>query len=410
MLFIGDIHITSRIADRVIQEIGTYIQSHPDEKSIIFLGDYVYHFSYDRAAMFRLYELFVSLYEQWKTLYILAWNHDWLADQFVFAEAQKAFAILNTKSENAIHFITKPRETEIEWQDVFFVPYAIKKEEVDKPTTVQNPKVETMQQDLQTLQTSDNTREQISAYLTGLILQAYTKNPHILVIHHCYIENTVFPWQKSRFRYKDIALHAWLLDLPDMRMISWHLHQPFVYKNYACLGSVRYTSPLESNHIKCHAQYDWQTLSLSPSLLNPYIHIAFEESTYIDQKLLSKNRESIRSAACEHIQSTATREVSLPEMTFPTWNDCSVYIQAEVMDYTILQDHIDPNLHTQLKDVKLKKKVAKIEDLLEDFDVSSRNLTTGFADRKSIVRDYIHKKYPNEAEKYLEELRNMKII
>jgi hypothetical protein len=97
-------------------------------------------------------------------------------------------------------------------------------------------------------------------------------------------------------------------------------------------------------------------------------------------------------------------------MTFPTWNDCSVYIQAEVMDYTILQDHIDPNLHTQLKDVKLKKKVAKIEDLLEDFDVSSRNLTTGFADRKSIVRDYIHKKYPNEAEKYLEELRNMKII
>jgi paraquat-inducible protein B len=125
---------------------------------------------------------------------------------------------------------------------------------------------------------------------------------------------------------------------------------------------------------------------------------------------LSKNRESIRSAACEHIQSTATREVSLPEMTFPTWNDCSVYIQAEVMDYTILQDHIDPNLHTQLKDVKLKKKVAKIEDLLEDFDVSSRNLTTGFADRKSIVRDYIHKKYPNEAEKYLEELRNMKII
>jgi len=140
------------------------------------------------------------------------------------------------------------------------------------------------------------------------------------------------------------------------------------------------------------------------------MHIVFEQSTYIDEKLLSKNRENIRDTASNHIESTSTRNVVLPQMKFPTWNDCAVYIQAEVMDYTILQDHIDPNLHTQLKDVKLKKKVAKIEDLLEDFDVSSRNLTTGFADRKSIVRDYIHKKYPNEAEKYLEELRNMKVI
>jgi|GEM_PF-1357580 len=72
VLIIGDIHISSRLGDKIISTIKKYIDSHPDEKNIIFLGDFVYHFSYDRNALLGLYHLFVELFEQGKTIYVLA--------------------------------------------------------------------------------------------------------------------------------------------------------------------------------------------------------------------------------------------------------------------------------------------------------------------------------------------------
>jgi len=41
------LHINSRVKDRIIEELRAFI-SNSSETNIIFLGDYVYHFSYDR--------------------------------------------------------------------------------------------------------------------------------------------------------------------------------------------------------------------------------------------------------------------------------------------------------------------------------------------------------------------------
>lgn len=110
MLLIGDIHITSRITDKVLTELRHFVDEHKDEQNIIFLGDYVYHFSYDRAALMALYHFFLELFEQKKNIYILAGNHDRLGNTFVFEEAKKAFALFKSN----IHFITEPWLTEIE--------------------------------------------------------------------------------------------------------------------------------------------------------------------------------------------------------------------------------------------------------------------------------------------------------
>jgi len=87
MLLIGDIHITSRYKDKILGTLHDWIDRNPGEKNIIFLGDYVYHFSYDRNALLSLYNFFLRLaFEEKKNVYVLAGNHDRLGNAFIFEE------------------------------------------------------------------------------------------------------------------------------------------------------------------------------------------------------------------------------------------------------------------------------------------------------------------------------------
>lgn len=67
---------------------------YPREKSIIFAGDFVYHFSYDRKALLQLYGFFLELFQDGKEVFVLAGNHDRIQEHFVYAESQQAFAIM----------------------------------------------------------------------------------------------------------------------------------------------------------------------------------------------------------------------------------------------------------------------------------------------------------------------------
>jgi UDP-2,3-diacylglucosamine pyrophosphatase LpxH len=89
MLLIGDIHINFKEKDRLLSLLKEEIEHHADEQNIIFLGDYVYSFGYDRTSLLALYEFFLSLYAKGKNVYILAGNHDWIKDAFVFEEGRK---------------------------------------------------------------------------------------------------------------------------------------------------------------------------------------------------------------------------------------------------------------------------------------------------------------------------------
>lgn len=86
MLLIGDIHITSKYTDAIIDTITRFVDQHETEKNIIFLGDYMYMFSYDRTALASLFDLFLQLRKNGKNVYVLAGNHDWIGQQFVYAE------------------------------------------------------------------------------------------------------------------------------------------------------------------------------------------------------------------------------------------------------------------------------------------------------------------------------------
>jgi DNA repair exonuclease SbcCD nuclease subunit len=221
MLLIGDIHITTRMTDRIITMLRDFVDANPTEKNIVFVGDYVYHFAYDRAALFALYDFFVQLFEQGKSLFVLAGNHDRLGDSFVYAEVKKAFDLLHTQSEGKLHFITQPQIHTIDGEDVLFFPYMIHK--VSDMPAAMDPRTDleqSIQTQITTLAASDNKNEQFSAYINALLLSYTQQYDSLTIIHHYYTNAIKFPGYASRFAFKDIALSDYFLDLPHIRLIS----------------------------------------------------------------------------------------------------------------------------------------------------------------------------------------------
>ena len=110
MLLIGDIHITSKIQEKLLKELKEKINV-SEEKNVIFLGDFVYHFSYERAALVELFRFFLELAKSGKNLWVMAGNHDWIEEKFVFEEGVLVEDLL---SSIGIKFLHKPSVEQIE--------------------------------------------------------------------------------------------------------------------------------------------------------------------------------------------------------------------------------------------------------------------------------------------------------
>ena len=198
MLLIGDIHIHPRYCDTTIDILRDYIGQHPHEKNIIFVGDYVYHFSYHRVSLLALLDFFLELTLQDKEVYILAGNHDRLGQHFVYIEAEK---ILNyNNNTHKIHFITEPCVQEIDQETIIFLPYILNR-------SVYTPQSESYDFETALMLCKDSVHSQTQASyllntcLSDMIQQERTsdKNKELLVIHHYYTATTKFPGIKAIF-------------------------------------------------------------------------------------------------------------------------------------------------------------------------------------------------------------------
>ena len=59
-------------------------------------------------------------------LHILAGNHDWLGNSFVFEEGKRVFDLLESSSSaGKLNFITEPMLTEIEGEKILFLPFCL---------------------------------------------------------------------------------------------------------------------------------------------------------------------------------------------------------------------------------------------------------------------------------------------
>ena len=250
MLLVWDIHINTRYQDKILTGLRDIFFAYPDEKTIVFFGDYVYHFAYDRNALLQLYKLFIELFEQGKDIYILSGNHDRLGSSFVFEEAQKAFNImLSAKfwmlSKWKIQFITKPTLETIEGEEILLLPFFLPGEHKESDYSPKNERLKAISDFANLLQKSNNKHEAFSWYINKFLAEqidkfnqqknqwnevflddwiipttwetlstnlptagrwmkwlniskaVVCKNPELTIFHHYYINGTSFPWQKS---------------------------------------------------------------------------------------------------------------------------------------------------------------------------------------------------------------------
>ena len=413
MLLIWDIHLNSRIKDKLLNSLKTFIQEHNEEKNLIFLGDFVYHFSYDRNALLELYDLFLELYTQWKNLYILAWNHDRLGNTFVFEEWRKAFEILSRMkhSDNEICFITKPFVKEIEWKNICFLPAMLEIDEKDFPW-IDELKDEKYAEEMK----SKNKNLTFSTQL-NLVVECFTKKySDLTLIHHYYVEWVSFPWQKAKFSFRDRALSQHWLDQTNLQIISWHLHQAFAYKNYLCTWSLRATSPLEINQIKYFWIWDDGKFTAHETGINYYFTMerktgnadlftqsfqAISENDILSHWKSLKNSDNFNDAS---FTVEANYKGSLD------MKNVSLSLSVEKLQYDNMDEFVEPKLQQSLQNVQLKKDTKSTEKLLEQLEKPDLAGQLSFGNWLELLKNFLKKQYPDDYEEYEKLLQEMEIL
>lgn len=408
MLVIGDIHITTKRAPKILQCIRSFLQKFPEETDIIFVGDYVYHFSYDRKALLQLFQLFLHLFVQGKRVYILAGNHDRIGGHFVYEEAKQSFELLQKAPQESfgeLHFITTPQFFMIEGNEYLFFPFY-------------NPALDVpIAPWWEHLATSSHHGEQHAARANSE-LQRYVmqrreqpqKTTFLTIVHHRYIADTTFPGQQTIFSYKNPALSAWWLHEPDIKLLSWHIHKPFCLENYLCTGSLRSTSSLEFNQMK----YVYRILAdgsveAHPAQINPYLRFSISPEMMVDETVLRAYEMKTAEQQAQTLQQGKRALTVYPPIVKPV-SDISLILESNEISYEHLGTVVASELLEKLADIKIKKPYRALPDISQELDMSSLELDKSIADRKTLLRRYLHSKYGDAAGQYETLLAELSIL
>ena len=397
MLFIGDIHIHPRYGTLTLDTLREYIEQFPHEKNIIFLGDYVYHFSYHRPSLLALLDLFIELAAQEKHVYVLTWNHDRLGQHFVFSETVK---ILGTQQHPFLHIITEPTLHTIENRKVLFLPYLLSRSWYEAKKT-QYPDWDPK---LQILIDSKNTNEidsyVLNAYLEDQIAEQMITNDNLWIVHHYYTANTNLPGIKSQFYYKDKAISPHFLDKKNITFISWHIHHSFSYKNYLCLWAVRSTSPLESNILQRLTRYDSKNniRELTQTAINPYLAL-WNITEQLTLEHIAQHRTELQEKT-QDIFVSESFSLQLKYCQLPLARS-TITIYSDEIAYETMDEHIAPEMRQQLREIQLKQKPIAIDQATRDLVEEGSDFSSSWSNRRQLLHYYLERKYGEKKSDYI---------
>lgn len=412
MILIPDVHISAKQGEKILQILESIFSEH-DDKQIMFLGDYIYMFSYDRSMLLRLFDLFVTLYQQGRSVTVMAGNHDRLGWHFVFEEGKQAFDIINKLNLGPkLQFLTQPYHRVQDEVLHVVLPY---NDQVQEPQASEyyDPSVLSQAQDTEIIETIETLRlssrpwDRLSAMINLILLTYYetnkTKFKKIICYHHYYTATVQFPGLQNRFNYQDGAFSPLFCRLPWLYMISWHIHEPFSYENYLCCGSLRHTSSNEQDECKYYFIGDpsvWFTAHMIQ--LNP--KLSFEAQTIEDVSL-----GAIQNKAAQVVEESMGRMIG-PLITSNRalaidLSKTDIYIQTDGILGTAL--HIE-ELEDHVASYKIIKKIQVSENMFSSS--ISNDFRTSFADWKLLLSDYLHYKYPDRHDSYIDFLKLNGII
>lgn len=391
MIFIWDIHATSQVVDKILEKIENFVKTKSD-KHIVYMGDFVYHFNYDRKSILKIFDQMLQFSNQGYQVDVLAWNHDYIQDSYIFAQAEK----LLWKNWN-IRFHTRPFETSIKtkkWEKkLLILPFNFSLE------------TENISENFLDLYNSQNRAEHLSGVINSLVEEFVKKYPEDekILIHHHYSADTIFPGQKTIFSYKDIALSPIFFEQKKLKIFSGHIHRSFSYQNYFCVWSIWATNTIEENHDKFLFHFDensW-TISWEGQNINRFVKLNRKEFENFDENILKKVLENQFQNQKENILSWV--KISQPSYEINDIKLTFVSSQNEDFEY---KNYISDELLAKIWWVNVKKVFD--EKNIVSLETWKENLQQNFSDWKKILKDYIYQKYPNWDE-YIKLLQDMDI-
>ncbi|MCS6982882.1 MAG: metallophosphoesterase [Candidatus Absconditabacterales bacterium] len=414
MLFIPDLHLEPKYSDRIISTLQTIIMNHPDD-SIVFLGDYVYHFSYHKPSLLAFLSLCLSCAKQGKHLYILAGNHDWLGSDFVFQEAKIFLDHFSHKNlAGSLTFITKPSITTIQGQQIAFLPSCINPDDYALPhddTRIYEENAVLFPEIASWLETRDNAAPKNLRYSYAINNRLMHHNtPDLMIIHHRYIGPCRLPGLKTSFRLDEGTLHAARLRHPARRFVSGHIHTPFALDNRVCLGSFWNTSQTEYNHPKIwgHRDTEKKILTLTPVTINPLIrlHIA----SIMSGADISQHRATCRDEWKRTILSNNKRTIHCPDHVHLDNTAINVHLT--------LDPGTDPEAIPLLSELTTTtaglrrsfEKEQQHDNAVDALALDTHTLNTSLLNRRDLLIERIKSKYPDSYETYYVLLQNLDIL
>jgi len=406
MLFIWDLHIKTDIKDDIFNKLEEILNKNT-EKEIIFLWDYVYHFSYNPQIIWEFFDIILKYSNNWKQIYLIAWNHDYIKWHFIFSEAEKITNL--TKIEN-FNIISQPTIKIIKNKKILFFPFytkIAKKEDfsfIDKKIKkLKNHKYKELIKSLffiaYTCWKEDDKNMKISWSINLDLLSYLIENEDLeMIIHHFYIENTKFPWQFTKFSFKNIALSSEIFKF-DWKIVSWHLHNAFKYKNYTCVWSFWNTSPLEENDIKVIYNYPHNFQEI---IINPYISFEVKKEENIKKEDILKQWKNIEKEKQEILWKNIEKE---------TFDIKKINLIIKSIEHINIDETINLNLLNDLKNIKFRQINNKnINNILDDLEINKDNLAYSFQSWKEFAKNYISKKYPKNKEEYFKILEELELF
>lgn len=388
MLLIGDIHIHPRHSDGIIRMLRDFVMANDQEQTIVFVGDYVYHFSYHRPSLLTLLDFFLELVAQGKQVYVLAGNHDRLGQHFVYAEAEKIVQSSHSSLVTpwgSLSFVTTPQIIQIESEDILLLPYMLSW----KSSEELNDYVKTTVQDRE--RTAESWHQ-------------------LTIIHHYYVAETAFPWLRVKFGYKDLALSPQWLQDPRILLISWHIHHAFVYRNYLCIGAVRSTSPSETNQLNYLVRYDPQSrdVALYQVAYNPYLQISLHDESYLDEHLLATQRGQLFQQESSYFTDMSYYHSQLHPVAL-SYDHLNIIILSTDVQYDGLDRIVDPLVTQKLRSLILKRDHHAADVILDQLTQATQNFSSWRGDRKQLLDDYLVQKFGDRKGQYDQMLKKLGI-
>ncbi len=417
MIIIPDIHINNKYWPAILHKLEEFFDKW-DDKEVIFLWDYVYMFSYDRNMLMKLFQLMVRLYNQGRKVYMLAGNHDWLSGHFVYSEGSYAFDIINDMSQSIwLKFITKPMSVDKSDYNIFYLPHDPFVDmwwsdlnydldglpNKDWLTSIKNK----ILLDLESTSTNQQASAKVNKVLLDRLLDHYANYPDkkLVVIHHYYILDTVFPWLQSKFDKHDIWLYPEWCDIYWLQLISGHIHHPFQYKNYLCCGAVRATSRWEMDDLRYLRRCDDNMTNRTAydTHINLYMSLEYQNQP-ISKSDITNKLATITKQSEEYLSGDLDIGFSHREMDL---QNISLILKSK-SDITDKDNIFEDKLNHKLKEFVVKHDTMINEKII--LEISSKQVQTSVEYTQSMLIEFLKQKYPQDHDRYIDYLKKLEIV